>query len=90
MVYEIVPTYPTARPLQAQAMQSVAPAPVIPAQATVDTSADFMEKKDYGADMFKQYAMNNVTTEDIDQQLTDLTNKKADAYVELQKFYKSK
>lgn len=51
---------------------------------------EFSTAKNYGADIFKQYSMNNVTTEDIDTQLNDIANKKITAYTELTKYFKSK
>lgn len=70
--------------------QSVVPQPTQqqPTAPTVDTT--FLDKKNYWADIFSQYAMGKTTTDDIDQELDRLTNKKITSYVDTMKYLKSK
>ena len=55
---------------------------------TIDT-VSFLDKKNYGADIFKQNAMNKVTVDDIDKQLAGISDKKTSAFADMVKFYKS-
>jgi hypothetical protein len=50
---------------------------------------EFSTAKNYGADMFKQYAMNNVTTDDIDKQIEDNKTKKFQAFADIVKYAKA-
>jgi hypothetical protein len=72
--------------LGAMAMLSQAPstdiAPSIPKE-------EFIQQKNNGADVFKNYAMSNVTTDDVDQKLLEISTKKDSAYADSVKYFKS-
>lgn len=51
---------------------------------------DFLTRKNSGAEIFKNYATNSVTVDDLDTKIADVTNKKITAYADLTKYFKSR
>jgi hypothetical protein len=70
---------------QAGSQAMFSPATTTPAP----TAETFLNEKNYGEDLFKRNAIAKVTTDDIDQSLVDLVNKKSDAYADIMKYYRA-
>ena len=54
-----------------------------------NSTQNFLDQKNYGADIFAKAAMEKVTTNDIDSQLVNLAQKRMDSYVDIVKYNKA-